>query len=197
MAGKTREEPAKGWGSDQTVMQLIEKIRTELIRSNGDRRHPFRYFHLATFGDYPEVRTLVLREFGPDWSILFYTDARTPKVQELRQNSRVSALFYHPKKQLQLRIKGTASVIDPQQKDYHHYLKKVEQSPFLQDYTSVLPPGAPVMDASGIEYGEQIHFLPVLIRALELDILQLGREKHQRRAYFLKGERWEEVVLVP
>ena len=43
-------------------MILFDLAKAELIRSNADRRHPFRYLSLATHGVYPEIRTVVKRK---------------------------------------------------------------------------------------------------------------------------------------
>lgn len=46
-------------------MKLFNLAQAELLRSNADRRHPFLYFTLATFGRYPEARTVVNRHVNP------------------------------------------------------------------------------------------------------------------------------------
>ena len=79
-------------------MELFKLAKAELLRSNADRRHPFLYFTLATFGQYPEARTVVKRHAGQDLSLLFFTDSRKHKVRQIKKNAKVSALFYHPNK---------------------------------------------------------------------------------------------------
>ena len=43
-------------------------------------------------------------------SLICHTDARAGKVQEIEVDNRVSWLFYHPKKKIQLRITGRAEL---------------------------------------------------------------------------------------
>jgi pyridoxine/pyridoxamine 5'-phosphate oxidase len=179
-------------------MDLLALAKSELLRSNADSRHPFRFFYLATQGVYPEVRTVVKRDFSSlDWSVLFYTDARTPKVQQMRQAPEVSALFYHPKKQLQLRLKGEVELIGPGHKAYSDYIEKVKQSPAVKDYNSLQPPGTEIAGHESPGSGEELHFLAIRIRPVLLDILQLGKEQHLRMAYSREQEQWVSKRLVP
>lgn len=179
-------------------MELLDLARAELLRSNADAKHPFRFFYLATQGAYPEVRTVVKRDFShEDWSVLFYTDARTPKVEQIKAEDKISALFYHSKKQLQIRMKGTAELIGPESEEYGRLLEKVRQSPAAKDYTSLQAPGSPMEDATTPRRGESLHFLAIRIRPVELDILQLSREEHVRMEYTLRDGAWTGQRVVP
>lgn len=56
-------------------------------------------------------RTVVLRAVQIEQGILqFHTDVRSPKVQQIRNNARVSLLFYDHQLSTQLQLQGTASV---------------------------------------------------------------------------------------
>ncbi|PHN03198.1 pyridoxamine 5'-phosphate oxidase family protein [Flavilitoribacter nigricans] len=179
-------------------MDLFESVQLELSRSNADRRHPFRFFYLATFGDYPEVRTVVKRDFSAaDWSVSFFTDARSPKVGQMEQNDRVSALFYHPKRQLQLRMKGQAQLITAEDADFGDYLEQARQTSGLKDYRSLLAPGTEIEGEAPEKSDEALHFLAIRVVPVSLDVLQLGKEQHLRRAYRRVGEEWQRTVLVP
>jgi hypothetical protein len=73
--------------------------------------HPFHTMTLATVGinGLPEARTVVMRGFDPDAKeIRFHTDARSPKVAELRAAPAVTLLFYDPHVRLQVRIPAVA-----------------------------------------------------------------------------------------
>lgn len=178
-------------------MELFERARAELLQSNTDRHHPFRNFSLATFGLYPEVRTVVARDVSQGLSLLFYTDSRTPKVAQIKEDARVSALFYHPHKKLQVRMKGLAELIGKGDEGYGLLLEQVKRSNGLKDYSSLRAPGSRVKDTLEVIYGEGIHFMAVRINPLQMDVLQLGREQHQRRGYTLEAGEWEEAILIP
>lgn len=179
-------------------MDLLESVKAELLRSNVDHRHPFRFFYLATTGTYPEIRTVVKRDFSQEhWDVVFFTDARSPKVEQIKKQGKVSALFYHPKKQLQLRMKGDAQLIGPEQEAYASYLDRVRQSPAAGDYTALHPPGTEIEKDTEPASGKELHFLAVRILPRYLDVLQLGKEKHTRMAYVRRNGQWQGKKLVP
>lgn len=75
--------------------------------------HPFRWPVLSTVAadGGPDSRIVVLRRFDPDGRLLvFHTDVRSPKVADLRRDSRCGFLFYDPDDRLQVRVRATAAV---------------------------------------------------------------------------------------
>ena len=57
------------------------------------------------------LRTVILRQVKvPDRILVCHTDARSAKVQEIMNCSQTSWLFYHPKKKIQVRIVGDATL---------------------------------------------------------------------------------------
>lgn len=180
-------------------MSLLEQAKVELLRSNVDRKHPFRLLYLSTIGEFPEVRTVVKRHIDSDLKLTFFTDSRSPKVEQIWDNPKVSALFYHPKKKLQIRLYGEACLIDEGHGDFDRYLQSVKASPSLKDYTTLQAPGSSLEEeeeASAL-FGKEIHFTAIEVQAQKLDVLQLGREHHQRSCYYLEEEGWREEPLVP
>ena len=75
-------------------------------------RHPFHWPVLATVNNAtPEARTVILRDFSEhDRMLICHCDRRSPKVSQICDNPHVSWLFYHPKRRIQLRLTGTATV---------------------------------------------------------------------------------------
>jgi len=178
-------------------MKLLDSAKSELLRANADRRHPFRTFYLATLGKFPEVRTVVKRQSLPDLTTIFYTDSRSPKCLQIKQQSHVSALFYHPRKKLQIRIRGEAILIDAQHPEHASFVQKISQSPSLKDYTTLKPPGSSLTKQEAVFHGKDIFFTVVRIKPLEIDILQLGDPKHERALYSPTDTGWSEQALVP
>jgi len=57
------------------------------------------------------MRCVILREFlEPDRVLVCHTDARAAKVHEIANVTKVSWLFYHPKRKVQLRVSGHATL---------------------------------------------------------------------------------------
>jgi len=134
--------------------QFLEEARIELINGHAKKRHPFRYFTLATIeNNEPRQRTVVLRKTLTDLSFVFYTDKRTQKIEDLQQNSSCSALFYNPKKLLQLRISGRAEIITDKEQiaTYWHTIQEASK----KDYTTKIAPGTLINNPDGIAYSSE------------------------------------------
>jgi hypothetical protein len=89
------------------------------------------------------LRTVILRQFLLSERILVcYTDARAGKVDEITRFANVSWLFYHPKRKVQLRIAGKATLHgDDYFADEQWAIIKM---PGRLNYCTTEPPGTPV-----------------------------------------------------
>ena len=93
--------------------ELLTKIFAMLTRGTADRKSPLHTPTLATVGadKSPMARVVVFRKFLPEErALIFHTDTRSPKITELRADSRVSWLFYHPSEKMQFRVSGAAMI---------------------------------------------------------------------------------------
>jgi pyridoxamine 5'-phosphate oxidase len=176
---------------------IWQTLLHELHRGALDPKHPFRYLTVATFGEqFPQVRTVVLRQFTTDLEFLVYTDARSSKVQELLELPRVSLLFYHPKKQVQVRVQALATVHVEDELSQANW-KRVPDKRRVE-YQSELGPGKRIMHPKdGWESSkESAHFSVLKFSPLSLEVLQLSREGHLRIQFDLASG-WEGSWLVP
>jgi len=81
-----------------------------LTRGSADRRSPFHAPVVATIGldGTPQQRTLILRKVDvASRTLRFFTDTRSAKIAEWRQNPRVSVLTYSASDKIQLRLSGS------------------------------------------------------------------------------------------
>ncbi|MEM1000875.1 MAG: pyridoxamine 5'-phosphate oxidase family protein [Bacteroidota bacterium] len=179
-------------------MDLLDLVRAELGRASADRKHPFRYFVVAN-SDYgaPELRTVVLRKTVGDLRLRFYTDARSPKIEQFRDDTLVSALFYHPKKKLQARVRTHAEILPDSDPVYRELRQQIAHSASLADYTTQSPPGTVLQNPAQAQAGEEIHFAVIELVPFEFDILQLRRAGHRRALYRRDEGYWEGKALVP
>jgi pyridoxamine 5'-phosphate oxidase len=96
-----------------THEEILTKIFGMLTRGVADRKSPLHTPTLATIGidGSPQTRTVVFRKFLPEERILlFHTDTRSPKIDEIKVNPKVAWLFYHPNEKMQFRIRGLATI---------------------------------------------------------------------------------------
>jgi len=176
---------------------IWQMLLHELHRGALDPKHPFRYLTVATLGDqFPQVRTVVLRQFTADLEFLVYTDARSSKVQELLEVPRVSLLFYHPKKQVQVRVQALATVHVEDELAQANWMRVSEKR--KSEYQSELGPGKQIMhpkDGWGSS-SDHSYFSVLKFSPLSLEVLQLAKEGHLRIQFNCASE-WEGFWLVP
>ena len=95
-----------------TLDGVLDKIWLMLDHGASDPDDPF---HWPVLGTTPiegcNLRTVILRKVNvPERILVCYTDARAAKVQDIKNYSQTSWLFYHPTKKIQLRISGQTTL---------------------------------------------------------------------------------------
>jgi general stress protein 26 len=163
----------------------FNEIRLEIQSALLEQGHPMRLFYLATQGseNTPKLRTVVLRRITDPLHVWFYTDQRSPKVEEIRRKPQVSALFYHPQKKLQVVLYGVAEAIADT--DLQSRLWNELPPHAHMDYQGISPPGARIAEEGMHNHRADpalgnTYFQPVVIRPVRLDVLQLDPEGHIR-----------------
>jgi pyridoxine/pyridoxamine 5'-phosphate oxidase len=177
--------------------QLLEEAKRELVNGHSKKRHPFRYFVLATNENgKPRQRTVVLRKTLLDSSLIIYTDKRTQKVKDIEDNAEFSALFYDAKKQLQIRVEGKAELITDTEQiaKYWHTVQAVSR----KDYTTNRSPGTPIINPDEVAYkAEENYFCPVKLIPNTIEYLRLQRPNHVRILFSRIDIDWSGEFLVP
>lgn len=159
------------------------------------KKHPFRYFCLATFGDtYPEARTVVLRDLTKENELVIFTDKRSQKIKQLKTNPNASALFYHPKKLLQLKVNGKLQLI-LSGKEYDDYKSRI-QGNSEKDYLTTQTPGSEIKQPNEVTYQDEMHFALLKLVPETFEILQLKRPNHIR-CKFEKASGWKGSFITP
>jgi len=191
-------------GKWDTLDEVLAEIWTMLKRGVTRFNDPFHWPVLTTTAeDGSRSRTVILRQFTlPARVLICHTDARAAKVSEISNHAEVSWLFYHPKRKVQLRITGPATLhADDQLADEQWAATKIISR---LNYCSLDPPGF-IIDkpSSGLpdfllnrvptllesEKGRK-HFLAIACRIDSIDWLVL-RAFGNRRARF----DWDENKL--
>ena len=167
-----------------------------LARGVKDRRSAMHTFTVGTVGldGTPRQRTVVNRGYDAETRTLrFHTDARSPKLDELRRDPRASVHVYDPRAKLQLRMDVRAAI---------HVADMLRQAAwdatrdFSRECYRVVPaPGDVAESPSAIaftpgddpEEGVE-NFVAVTLRIHALEWLYLAHQGH-RRARFA----WDET----
>ena len=142
------------------------------------------------------LRTVVLRKMLQNMSIVFYTDKRSNKVNQILENKNVSALFYHPRKLLQLQLEGTARIIsDPESLAQIWSAIPISSQ---RDYITSSAPGTTIKSPDEIEYlTTDNYFCMVEIVPHTIEYLRLKRPNHIRVKFVRENGDWKGQFLVP
>jgi pyridoxamine 5'-phosphate oxidase len=151
-----------------------------LGQSAHDRDHPWRVMTLATVdGGCADARSVVLRDVDAERrEIVFYTDSRSPKVEQMRAQPQAVLVGWWPRPGWQLRLRVTLS-IETAGLEVSSRWARVKLSPSAHDYLAALPPGTPV-DRFQPERGSREHFAVVTAKVDEMDWLELHVDGHRR-----------------
>ena len=173
------------------TLSLIERtLWAELALATREREHAWRVLGLATVeGDRAAARSVVLREVAQDRrELLFYTDTRSPKVEQLRLHPLGTLLAWSATLGWQLRLEVRLAVADSGLEVSSRWAR-VKLSPSAQDYLAALPPGTPV-DRYEPERGSRACFGVVTAQVTAIDWLELHADGHRRARFDAQGGRW-------
>ena len=179
--------------SDPTsaLAEWHEQIWQALTRAPLDKHSAFRNATLCTVQNgLPQARIVVLREVKRELTRLtFFTDARTPKLAQLRTQTSVQWLLWDARSSLQLRVSATA-FMEPDPAETARRWQRVSQGPSAGDYLSMAVPGQPLeptqvneVAAQAVGKSPQNHFAVVHSTVTEVDALQLSRGGHRRARF--------------
>ncbi len=198
-------------GAWDTLDNVLNEIWVMLKRGATRFNDPFHCPVLGTTGHNGcSLRTVILRQFIlPDRILACHTDARGTKAQEIRNNNKVSWLFYHPKRKVQLRINGKAELhTDDQFADEQWAATKTTGR---LDYCATQPPGTRIeKPKSGLpdfllkkvptlletEKGRN-NFMAVSCRIDSIDWLILRTLGHRRARFDWDGFKESATWLIP
>ena len=152
-----------------------------------ERRSDYHTFSLATTdGELSYNRTVVLRGYdAKDHTIIFHTNNLSRKIEQIRKNINVSALFYSRDDKIQIRFMGDAAISN--QDDYcdERWNKMYAQS--KECYYQNIKPGN-YIDNPDVVKTESIDLLSenfsiITIKVNSIDWLYLSANGHTRAEY--------------
>ena len=180
--------------------EIWKIVQLELKKGPSVKRHPFRFVVLST-EHHGEVnsRWVVFRKYTNDSKLLIYTDARSKKCAELKENPNASLLFYHDRHKLQIRVHAKASIHQQDELNAKYWPGVKGSKP--GDYLSKLSPGERISDrAMGFEKERELddrYFAILEFDLHKIDVLQLNGDRHIRAEFKKTDEEWESTFLVP
>ncbi|REL24144.1 hypothetical protein DYD21_19380 [Rhodohalobacter sp. SW132] len=190
--------------STQSPDDILKQLNDDFIKAGKVEGHPFRIFNLSsvkTGGRSADSRMVVLRAFRAGWEFEFYTDFRSPKVQQIQKFPNISALFWDAENGLQVRVDAKTEV---------HYRNRVADDRWedvpahsRKEYAAVIPPGQKL---NGPEQGHQwenekdnTNFAVIICRAYQVRVLQLTKDGHLavKSQRLNSEEEWQSEWIAP
>jgi len=131
----------------------------------------------------PQVRTMILRSLDSiSRRLYFYTDSRSPKLEQWRQQPFSEALAYSHEDLVQLRFSGTIRIVESG--DSFEQTRTNLKDHQYSDYTSILAPGSDYNFYKN-NRTEKLNFaiIQLNVEQLEVLVLQPKAEQHLRWLY--------------
>jgi pyridoxine/pyridoxamine 5'-phosphate oxidase len=178
---------------------LLKKVQQLFLEGLPDSSHPFHQAVLSTcHSSQPNLRYVVIRAYQAE-SFFIFTDFRSSKVKELRENPQSQLLFYHQPEKIQVRLSGSVSI--------HHrnaiaekYIKQLPDQAF-REYTSNASPGTVLQQPeAAFEYKKELlvdNFCVLEVVADRIEILQLSRNGHKRAQFYSQKGSWQGNWIAP
>lgn len=163
----------------------------ELQQAAAQPGHEWRTLVLATLdGQTAQARSVVLREVhAAARELLFFTDARSAKVAQMRAHPQGTLLCWSSRIGWQLRLSVALEVQTSGLKVSSRWAR-LKLTPAAQDYLSPLPPGSPLATRHEPERASREHFAVVTARVQSVDWLELHADGHRRARFGVDGAHW-------
>ena len=180
--------------------EIYENIWKSLDKGVKDRLSDYHTFSLATSSkNIAEIRTVVLRGYDrQNQSIIFHTNNLTNKINEIKNNPSVGALFYDRKGKIQIRFNGDAVINNMDQYCIERWNKMSAQS--QECYYQNISPGqnieSPEIVKNKLENKLSKNFTVITINISKIDWLYLSSKGHTR-VKFLKNDGFTGQWIAP
>jgi pyridoxamine 5'-phosphate oxidase len=175
---------------------------------NGNEPHYRNVTVCNSSAGYINAYTVVLREVYLDTSeLLFYTDVRSEKVDEIRLHKQVTVLVYSDDEKIQLVMRGNAAVHHQDEttlacwttngyRSRRSYMAHPAPSTPVTQPTDGLentsPQKLPAEDFTGYE-----NFAVINLQIFYLEFLHLNPQGNRRARFTLAGGVWDGTWVIP
>ena len=162
-------------------------------------------FHTPTLstinGNEINSRTIILRKVDNKTKMLFfYSDFRSRKVLNIKQNNNVTVHLYEPRFKLQVQLYGNANIENKTKKtkDIWSSLRNFSK----KNYLSVLSPGEKINNLDDIKYNADneeafYNFSLINFKVTKLECLQLSDIKNIRVEFIYSESSDKKYYMVP
>ena len=181
---------------------INSSIWENLVNASVKKNTPFNRPALATINKNKiKLRTMILRKVDKEKKkLIFYTDRRSAKVNDIEENSQVTIYFYDDKKKIQLICTGVSKLEYSSQNIIKIWKSMPSHSKI--NYMSSLKPGANLDDKINnilVNQDEALfNFSIIYVKIKTIDWLYLSRGRNQRAFFkYVKKNSFNAKWLVP
>ena len=173
-----------------SLTDIEAAIWQELDRAIHGRGHAWRTAVLATVdGDAADARSVVLRDLdAAQRMLLMYTDARSPKAQQLATHPQGMLVLWSAALGWQLRLR-VALALETTGLRVTSRWATLKLTPAAQDYLSPLPPGM-ALGTPPPPRQSRDHFAVLAAQVLSVDWLELHPQGHRRALFSADNAAW-------
>ena len=170
--------------------EIEAAVWRELAGAVRDKAHAWRVAVLATTdGVQADARSVILRDVdAAARTLLIYTDARSPKAQQLAAHPLGTLVLWSPALAWQLRLRVALSLHTTGLQVTSRWAR-IKLTPAAQDYMAAQAPGAP-LDAPPLATEGRAHFAVVVAQVQSIDWLELKPSGHRRAVFGGAGGCW-------
>ncbi|MEM1326374.1 MAG: pyridoxamine 5'-phosphate oxidase family protein [Bacteroidota bacterium] len=189
----------------ETLDQILRQSWNLLFRGAVQARHPYHTpILVSTDGKNVHGRTVVLRKtIVEERQLWVYTDIRSDKISDFRQQPQASFVFWDKGKSIQLRTQATVDI--HHQDDMSQNIWQNIPPKNRRDYVTLSAPGQPIKnpdEALPADWESKTaaaadNFALLIFTVHHIDYLHLSREEHTRASFVWKNGEWEQSFLVP
>ena len=180
------------------IADLFNETWKELEQAPETADHPFQLCSLATKEADGGIkqRMVNFRKLTSQKNLLFYTDSRSGKIDQLYKDPTASVLFYNPILQLQIFIGGSI-IVHTQGKLWDDHRLRIEGRS-INDYNTQYAPGKIIKNPLEVKRTEELNFALLEFKPEIIEYLKLRLEPNRLRAIFKKTEEgWEKCFMIP
>ena len=162
-------------------------------------------FHTPTLstinGNAINSRTIILRKVDKKTKLLFfYSDSRSRKVLNIKQNNNATVHLYEPRFKLQVQLYGHANIENKTEKIKNIWSSLNSFS--KKNYLSVLSPGEKINNLDNLKYNKDneeafYNFSLIYFKASKLECLQLSDIKNIRVEFDYSEKSNKKYYMVP
>ena len=193
-----------------SLLEILDHVWGMLGRGAADKKHPYHFPALATYGSEGiQQRIVVLRKLlRPERQLRSYSDARTQKVEDLRQHPQAQWLFYDHGSKEQIRARSRITLHhqntlakelwdNTPPKARGDYVGPVSPGTHTDSYTDNLPAA---FEKEPTEENTQQgfnNFVVIDCEVIALDFLKLRRGGHLRAQFHWQNDEWASTWTAP